>query len=128
MRLRGRVDGLGRLGAALAGIAEGGALSPGLRETAEEIRARAAANLADGAPPDSRSGALARSLTVSPASDGGFTVGTPLDYGWHLELGSLARRPAPWLAPAAEDARPGLLARLRERLNGTLAAALRRTR
>jgi len=127
MRLRNRIEGLDRLGAALSEVAAPQTLSADLGDAADAIRERAAANLTDGASPDSRSGALAQSLKVAPTSDGeSYTVSTALDYGWHLEFGSRRRPASPWLAPAAESARPGLLARMRSRLNVTLAAALRR--
>ncbi len=126
MKLSGRVEGLDTLSTGLAAIAEEAAFAPDLKATAEDIRARAAASLADGAPPESRSGVLARSLAVAQGDDGAVTVGTPLDYGWHLEFGSRARPARPWLAPAAEDARPGFVTRIASRMNAVLAAALRR--
>jgi hypothetical protein len=120
MRMRGRVEGLARFQAALAEIARGEGIAEETAAAADEIRKRAAANLPDGA--------LAQSLAVSASGDGGYTVSTPLDNGWHLEFGSRGRPAAPWLAPAAEDARRGFLARIRNRLNGTAAAALRGAR
>lgn len=128
MRLRASIAGLPRLGGALSGIAEGAAVSEALRETAEDIRERAAAALTDGgAGLEASSGALARSLTLSQADDGSALVSTPLEHGWHLEHGTLRRPARPWLGPAAEATRPGLIARLRERLNSGLASALRRS-
>lgn len=120
MRLRGRIEGLARFQAALAEIGGGEDIAQDLAATAEDIRKRAAANLPDGA--------LAQSLTVNASGDGGYTVSTPLDHGWHREFGSIGRPATPWLAPAAEDAKPALLARIRNRLNGAAAAALRRAR
>jgi hypothetical protein len=67
---------------------------------------------------------LARSLTVQPAQDGSYTVSTPLDYGWHLEFGSLSRPAHPWLEPAAEDARQGFIARMASRIGATLRRAV----
>jgi hypothetical protein len=128
MRLRARIDGLDRFAAALGEAADDAALSAELRATAEDIRERAAANLADGAAPESRSGALAQSLQVWPDPKGGaIRVGTAMDHGWHLEHGSRLRPPSPWLAPAAEEARPAFLARMRSALNAALASALRRS-
>ena len=117
MKLTSRVDGLDRLTARLSALADERAVADDLRDTAEEIRDRAAAALGDGG----SSGALATSLTVSPDGDGGYVVGTPLDHGWHREFGSRARPAAPWLAPAAEEARPGLVARLARRLDARAA-------
>jgi len=126
VRLRGSVSGLDGLEAALSEIGGGEALKEAFAETAEDIRRRALANLTDGVPPDSRTGALAASLTVTPDADGGCIVGTPLDYGWHLEFGGGARPPAPWLTPAAADAGPGLAERAGARLNDTIAKAVRK--
>jgi hypothetical protein len=116
-----RLDGLGALGARLSGIADA-ALASELEAAAEEIRERAAANLnASGG--GGSTGALVASLRVSAVADGGYVVGTPLDHGWHREFGSRTRPAAPWLAPAAEDARPGLAARIARRIDATLRRA-----
>jgi hypothetical protein len=128
VKLSGGVSGLAGLNAALSEIGEGAALDKALAETAEEIRQRSVAHLADGAPPDSRTGALADSITVTRDANGGYIVGTPLDYGWHLEFGSSARPATPWLTPAAEQAQSGLTDRASESLNGAVAGAARRTR
>jgi hypothetical protein len=120
VKFNARVDGLQQLSARLAAVADDASLAPDLQGTAEDIRERAAAHLAA----SGSSGALAQSLTVSPDNAGGYTVSTPLDYGWHLEFGSRTRAAKPWLAPATEAARLGLLARIGARLN----AALRRLR
>jgi hypothetical protein len=124
--MRGGVAGLGALNTALAEIGRAEALDEALAETAEDIRRRAAANLADGAPPDSRTGALEESLAVSRDAGGGYVVGTPLDHGWHLEFGGSVKAATPWLTPATEDARPGLAARAAESLNAAVAQAVRR--
>ena len=128
MTLNGGIAGLADLNAALTEIGDGEALAKALADTAEAIRQRAVANLTDGAPPDSRTGALAQSLIVAPDAEGGFTVSTPLDHGWHLEFGGSTRPAAPWLTPAAEDAQSGLVDRISDSLNDTIADALRRTR
>jgi hypothetical protein len=112
LKLTARVDGLGDLGARLSRLADQRALATELRKTAEEVRERAAANLAE----SGSSGRLAESLTVTPDGDGGFVVGTALDHGWHREFGSHLRGAKPWLAPAVEAARPGLIARVAARL------------
>jgi hypothetical protein len=112
VKLTTRVDGLGELEARLSRLADRRAIATDLREAAEEIRERAAANLASGG----SSGELAVSLTVTPDGDSGFVVATPLDHGWHREFGSRRRAAEPWLGPAAEAALPGLPARLAARL------------
>lgn len=116
MKLTGRVDGLAQLTARLSAIADETAFAPELQATAEDIRGEAAANLGEGS-------ALAQSLAVTPDSRGGYIVSTPLDDGWHREFGGLTRAPKPWLAPAAETARPRLIERLAGRLNAILRRA-----
>jgi hypothetical protein len=120
MRLTGRLDGLEQLRRALTRIAEPSELEASLKAGAEDIRAAAQAGLGDGRPPDSRTGALAASLTVEMAERGtSARIGTGLDYGWHLEFGSLGVEPKPWLEPALEEARQGILARLKRWLAGS---------
>ena len=113
MKMRGRVDGLESLRGGLARIADRAELADVLSEVAEEVRAGARANLQDGQPPESRQGDLAGSLVIATAGDGlSVTIGTTAQQGWHLEFGSLARPATPWLEPAFEAARPGILARV----------------
>jgi hypothetical protein len=117
MKIRGRVEGLASLRSGLARIADRAALAEMLTAGAEDIRAAARVNLQDGQPPQSRRGDLADSLVITPAADGlSVTVGTTAAQGWHLESGTLARPAMPWLEPALETARPGILARLRQQL------------
>jgi hypothetical protein len=117
MKFRGSVDGLESLRAGLGRIADSAALADALASAAEDIRTAARANLQNGQPPESRRGDLAASLVIAPASDGAsVTVGTAASQGWHAEFGTLAQPAAPWLEPALEAARPGILARLRQRL------------
>jgi hypothetical protein len=120
MKIRGRVEGLASLRGGLARIAERAALADALAAGAEDIRMAARANLQDGQPPDNRRGDLADSLVIAPAADGlSITVSTTVAQGWHQEFGTLARPATPWLEPALEAARPGILARLRERLTAS---------
>jgi phage gpG-like protein len=63
-----------------------------------------------------QSGRLARRVTVETAPDGlAATVGTDLDYGTYLELGTRRLAARPWLVPAFR--------RLRARLRAVLARA-----
>jgi hypothetical protein len=113
MKMRGSVDGLASLRTGLARIAEKAELADALLVAAEEVRTVARANLRDGQPPEDRRGALADSLSVAVAEDGSsVTVGTTLAQGWHAEFGTLARPATPWLEPAFEAARPGIIARV----------------
>jgi hypothetical protein len=120
MRLTGRLDGLEQLRRALTRIAEPSELEASLKAGAEDIRTAARAGLGDGRPPDSRTGALAASLTVEMAERGmSARIGTGLEHGWHLEFGTLTRPATPWLEPALDEARPGILARLKRWLAGS---------
>lgn len=114
MKIRNRISGLGSFGAALSRIAEPHSLSEILMGEADGIRKSARTQLAEGGGPDSGRSALTEQLTVHPSNDGlRFTIGTSLDYGWHLEFGSLHGAPTPWLVPALEDRRPAILGRIR---------------
>jgi hypothetical protein len=115
VKLTGRLDGLAQLNARLAAVADEAAFAPDLAAAAEDIRAAAATGVGE----DS---ALARSLAVT-AEAGGYAVGTPLGFGWHREFGSLKRAARPWLAPAAEAARRGFVARIAARLEAMLRRA-----
>jgi hypothetical protein len=115
MKVRTRLKGMPELRARLSKVADTNSLGALLEATAEEVRRAAVAGLADSQPPDSRNGALARSLTVTPGGDGlSFTLSTPLNYGWHLEYGSLHRPATPWLGPAFDTVRPSIERHLRE--------------
>lgn len=119
MKISGTVDGLDSLSARLARIADADEMAETLGAAAEEVRRAALANLQGAAPSDARRSDLAASLVVTPSADGSsVTVGTVAAEGWHREFGSLARPAAPWLEPALEAARPGILARIRMRLAG----------
>ena len=114
MKFSTRLDGLGAWQAALSRIAAPSAVTTEIEAAADALRDAARANLDDGQPPASRSGALAAALAVAVAEDGtSATVSTPLDHGWHLEFGTLTRPPTPWLAPALDAARSGILARIK---------------
>jgi hypothetical protein len=111
MKIRASVDGLGSLHAGLSGIAGDAGLAEALSASAEEVRAAAQANLGG----DAQRGELAASISVVHIPDGlSVSVGTTSAHGWHREFGTLARPAEPWLEPALEAARPGILARLRQ--------------
>lgn len=84
-----------------------------LRTVAEDIRQAATVNLSD----IHHANGLAESLTVTPGNGSihdslSFSISTPLDYGWHLEFGSLNFPPQPWLVPAVDAASPTIQRRL----------------
>ena len=117
MKMRGSVEGLASLRGGLARIADRVVLIDALVAAGETVRAAVLVNLQDGPPPENRRGELAASVAVVPAADGlSVTVSTTAAQGWHREFGTLARPATPWLEPALEAARPGILAALRQRL------------
>ncbi len=114
MKLTSELTGLDGLHRALSRIADDAELEEQLRTAAQALREAARAGLADNRPPESRSGALARSLIVEIAEDGkSAIVGTALEYGWHLEMGSLERPALPWLEPALHESSAGIVRRLK---------------
>jgi hypothetical protein len=128
MKISGTVDGLDSLSARLARIADPEELAETLGAAAEDVRHAALAQLHDAAPSDARRGNLATSLVVTPSADGSsVSVGTMAADGWHREFGSMARPAAPWLEPALEAARPGILARVALSLNRRIRAPGRTT-
>ncbi len=113
MKISVRLGGMPGLRASLSGVADADGLGAILEDAAAGLRNTAVASLTDGQPPDSRTGALARPLTVTRGGDGlSFTLSTPLDYGWRLEHGGLARPATPWLEPALDAASPAIERRL----------------
>jgi hypothetical protein len=96
-----------------------------LLASGEAVIEAARANLEDGAPPDTRSGALAASLFAELAPDGAVRIGTPLDHGWHLEMGTLTRPAYPWLTAALDDQREGLAQQVGAWLSGAAKRAAR---
>jgi hypothetical protein len=102
------IDGLGRLSQMLPRMLDDDALNEALLASGEAVIEAARANLEDGAPPETRSGALAASLFADLGPDGGVRIGTPLDHGWHLEMGTLTRPAYPWLTAALDSQRENL--------------------
>ncbi len=138
MSLRATVSGAGRLAARLDRLADQvqWAVQAAIEEGAQDLR-REARDLLDvagrgepsapGEPPRRQTGTLRDSLTVELAPDRpSARVGTGLDSGAHLEFGTQAIAPRPWLAPAAENAAPRIRARIEEAVcEGILQAARR---
>jgi hypothetical protein len=113
MIFKSRVDGLGDLSRALSRLADSAELNEALLATAEDVRSEARANLNNGAPPETRTGNLARSIFAEIDSSGNARIGTPLDYGWHLEHGSSTLPAYPWLEPALQARRETLILQIR---------------
>ncbi len=110
--IRVRIVGIDRLAATLRRLQSdrSAALAAAVSAGAHDVREAATRNL------PRRSGRLARRVTVEIAPDGlAATVGTDLDYGTFLELGTRRMAARPWL-------RPAFLA-LRSRLRANLARA-----
>ena len=137
MSVRVTVSGAGRLAARLDRLADQveWAVQAAVEEGAQDLRreARDLLNLAGrGTPsapfesPRRQTGGLRDSLTVALAPDRlSARLGTDLDIGAHLEFGTQAIAPRPWLAPAAENARPKIQARIEEAVRQALIDATR---
>ena len=98
-----------------------------LRDAARDSLARAGSGraAAPGQPPHRQGGRLVASVTARTTAGGlAATVGTDLDYGMHLELGTRRMAARPWLHPTFL----ALQSRLRERFARAAAAALRGAR
>jgi phage gpG-like protein len=63
-------------------------------------------------------GVLVNSIEVSQESDLRAAVGTNVEYGLHLEFGTVNMGPRPWLGPAFEKAKEIFETGMREIVNG----------
>ncbi len=138
MTVRVTVSGGGRLAARLDRLADQVelAVQSAVAEGASDLRreARALLNVSgagapSGAsePPRRQSGRLRDSLRVEIAPGRpSATVGTDLDYGAHLEFGTLDTAPRPWLQPAAQIAAPRIEARIEDAVREALRQTARR--
>ncbi len=138
MTVRVRLSGVGCLAARLDRLADQvelavqAAVAVGADDLRREARALlnvpgAGAPSAPGEPPRRQTGELRDSLRVEIAPDRlSATVGTDLDYGAHLEFGTQDMAPRPWLAPAAENARPKTQARIEAAVREAIRQAARR--
>lgn len=117
--IRARIVGMARLSAAFRRLRadRSAAMAAAVSAGAHDVRDAAIRNL------PRRSGRLARRVIVEIAPDGlAATVGTDLDYGTFLELGTRRMAARPWLRPAFLT----LLSRLRARLARAAAGAIER--
>jgi HK97 gp10 family phage protein len=55
---------------------------------------------AEGEAPNTDTGRLVSSIAAEKVGDAEYEVGTGLDYGDYLEMGTVHMRPRPWLIPA----------------------------
>lgn len=118
--IRARIVGMARLSAALRRLHtdRSAAIAAAVSAGAHEVRNAAIRNL------PRRSGRLAGRVTVEMTPGGlAATVGTDLDYGTYLELGTRRMAARPWLRPAFLD----LSSRLRARLMRAAAGAMERS-
>lgn len=122
MMFRSRVEGSDRVSKLLAQILDDAALNEALLAAGEAVIERARADLEDGVTPDTRSGALAASLFAELTPDGHVRIGTPLEHGWHLEMGTLTRPAYPWLTAALDDQKSDLV----QQLSAWLSASAKR--
>ena len=67
---------------------------------------------APGNAPNTDTGKLASSIAVEKTGKTEYEIGTNLDYGEHLELGTKFMLPRPWLYPALNFHRDDLLANI----------------
>jgi HK97 gp10 family phage protein len=64
---------------------------------------------AEGQAPNTDTGRLVSSIAAEKVGGGEYEVGTGLNYGEFLEMGTVNMRPRPWLIPALEFHRNDLL-------------------
>lgn len=105
--IRAKILGTARLTAALRRLrgAQTAAMAAAVARGARDVRDAARREL------PRRSGRLARAVTIETAADGlAATVGTDLDYGTFLELGTRRMAARPWLLPAFRGSRARLRA------------------
>jgi hypothetical protein len=115
MKISANVTGSNALAITFSRIGRGEGLRATLQAAAEDVRDAAKDNLFH----TRHKSRLASSLEITPGADGfSFSISTPLDYGWHLEFGTLNRPPRPWLLPALDAARPSVERRMSEWLEG----------
>ena len=76
---------------------------------------------APGEAPASDTGRLSNSImALKSIYDNGWLVGTSLDYGKHLELGTKDIKPRPWLIPALEKNRNAIENNIKSAIKATL--------
>lgn len=64
---------------------------------------------AEGYAPNTDTGKLVASIDVEKIKDGEYEIGTNLEYGEFLEMGTKKMRPRPWLIPALDANKNNLL-------------------
>lgn len=84
------------------------AVGAALMRAAETVRAAALSALNDGIAPDTRSGALAQSLSIEQLPDGRLSVGSDAPHAWYAEFGTRDGAETGWLSRAARNVLPGV--------------------
>lgn len=97
-------------------------MATAVREAAQEVAREARAAIEEGGASAGDDRGLAASIRVEQVGLSA-SVGTDLDYGAHLEFGTQAMAPRPWLQPALERAKP----KIKRRLERALGDAVRAT-
>jgi HK97 gp10 family phage protein len=64
---------------------------------------------AEGQAPNTDTGALVSSISAEKIGDASYEIGTNLERGQYLEMGTAKMRPRPWLVPALDVNRNNLL-------------------
>lgn len=109
MMIRIEASGLDRVVRTLARGAQPAGLDAALRLAAETVRQAALDALSDGQAPQTRTGALAASLTVTSLPQGdGYAVSSDAPQAAALEFGTLRQPARPWFLPAAQSALPAI--------------------
>ncbi len=119
-----RVTGLAQLQAISERLLDDAGLALSLHNAGDAVMEAARANLANNAASDTSSGALAASLFAETDADGSIRIGTTLDYGWRLEMGSQTRAAYPWLTAPFQEQRAALV----EQIGAWLSTSARQVR
>lgn len=66
----------------------------------------------EGQAPNTDTGRLVSSIAAEKTGETEYEIGTNLDYGEYLEMGTVKMRPRPWLVPALNANRDNLLSNI----------------
>lgn len=71
----------------------------------------------EGQAPNTDTGRLVSSIAAEKTGDTEYEIGTNLDYGEFLEMGTVKMRPRPWLVPALNANRDNLIKNIEKAVN-----------